>query len=332
MTKRGILATLIGLLVLALIACGPAAVPDTGETSPAVELVTQAQQENPTAEAPEPPPKPTVTPTPFPTKPPIVLPTKIPVKTPVPRARRPAATPVPEHPIGLAGCKDMSFYEYPSHVVYSEWCIEQLSEAVISACEQKETDAERRQCGDNIAQEYRVYYLRYGLSRCMAMSERAECIDSSFRDWERVLSSLWEATAKVRIVGDRSLGVSKAMDEMVACLENKGFEKVDRSLLLGWQTFESPQDSKAQKDDLSPEEKDFKSELREPTHDCAKQVGLYDAQKVAWATELRRLDKEESALATDLIREGMLEILEKPGIPNFLTGEVDPLILHHFKR
>ena len=218
------------------------------------------------------------------------------------------------------------------HVVYSEWCIEQLSEAVINACEQKETDAERRQCGDDMAQEYRVYYLRYGLSRCMAMSDRPECIDSAFRDWERVLSNLWEATAKVRIVGNRSPEAAKALDDVVACLADKGFEKVDRDLLLGWQTFESPQDNKARKDGLSPEEKDLKGELREPTHDCAKQVGLYDAQKVAWAAELRRLDKEEPDLAADLIREGMLEALEKPGMPDFLTGKVDPLILHHFKR
>ena len=63
-----------------------------------------------------------------------------------------------------------------------------------------------------------------------------------------------------------------------------------------------------------------------PSKECAKIHGLFEAQDAAWAEELRRLDKTEPETVAILIRERMLEALEKPGASRLVTGYIDPVL------
>ena len=125
------------------------------------------------------------------------------------------------------------------------------------------------------------------------------------------------------LVGQRDPEVVRTMKDVITCLEDRGFEKVHPSILFTWQPLESPTETKARRDQLDQDAKDLQARIEEPSKDCAKEHGLFEAQEAAWAAELRRLDKEEPALVANLIREGLLEELEKPGISPHISGD-DP--------
>ncbi len=315
MTPRRLLALLASLVILAL-ACGPAAAPDSG--APAIGPFAQG-------DTPAEPPKPTSTPDPYPTKPNPIPSTPVPTKPPT-ADQPPAATPFPAHPEGLEGCKSVAVFKYEADVEHQGWCAEQLTQHVRNTCQQEPTEAEQRQCGEDIVQEYRSVLYRYGASRCAGMrsgsSAKLECVHRSSEDLEKGLVSMFEAWDKVRIGGNRDPNVVTAMKDVVTCLEGRGFEDIDQGLLFVWQGAESPGDMKAGEGQLSVTEKSLAADLLEPSIDCGKQHGLFDAQDVAWVTELRRLDKEEPETVADLIREGLMEALDKPGTAAFLAGDM----------
>ena len=302
-------ALLIPLTLLAL-ACGPTAVSDSG--APPAPVVVQTTPEPDT----------------LPTKPPYVPPTPEPDTAPVkPVTPEPPPTPAPPlaHPEGIAGCKSVVAFRDVTEVAYQDWCTEQLFTLVSDTCRDQPTGAEQRQCGGDVVADYDSIIFRHGAAHCAGISygdgEKEACLTQSGEDLGKAFGSLFEAWEKVRLGASGDAAVAKATDDVVACLEGKGFEDVDKGLLFPWQRLESPADHKAREARLTQQEKDLRLDLVEPSQDCAKQHGLFEAQEAAWSTELKRLHKEEPALATDLVREGLLEALRKPGVTVFLTGE-----------
>ena len=292
-----------------LLACGPATVPtDNGPSvtpEPAVDTIEEA------------------TPTLFPTKPPALIPTHVPTKTPTP-GPPPTLAPKPADPEGLEGCKSLGFFRDEGSADYKGWCSEQLAERVLNTCEGKPTTEEQRECGENLAREYGSYTFRTSPYRCAAVVEeqaRLECMKGAGEDFEKAIGGLFETWAKIAIGGNQDPEVARATKDTMTCLEEQGFKNIDPYLLFTWQRIAPLQELKDREDRLSPEEKDLRERLLEPSRTCAKEHGLFLAQDEAWAAELRRLDKEEPATVTDVIREGLLEALEKPGIATIVSGE-----------
>ena len=314
MTVRGLLALLAPLMILAL-ACGPAAAPDSGV--PAIRPLAQA-------ETPTEPLKPTPTPDPYPTKPTPVPPTPVPTKAPT-ADQPPAATLPPAHPEGLEGCKSVVLFRDDTDVAYQNWCGERLLRHVAETCSPQPPEAGQWQCGEGIVAGYDSFIFRYGAAKCAGISamssEKHACLRKSADDLDKGFFAIFEAWEKVRIGASRDAGVAKAAVEVMDCLESKGFEDVDEELLFPWQRLESPAEAKAREGRLSQREKDLRADLLPPTRDCAKLHGFYDTQDAAWTAELVRLDREERDTVADLIREGLLDALRKPGVVVFLTGE-----------
>ena len=324
MMIRWLLTLLVPLTLLAL-ACGPAAVSDPSEP-PAPVAQTDTE---PTG---TPPP-----PTPFPTKPPLPTPTPNPNDSYI-RMVGPSITPVPTldpfaemfspHPEGLDGCKSMGMLQ-DSYDPFSHqgWCKQQLGKLVVNTCEHLPTAAEQWECGEAVVAEYDSISLRRIGYHCDGIthssSERETCTHQALEDFAKALRNLAEAWEKVRLGAADDPDVAKATEEVVGCLKAQGFEDVGKELLFPWQVMEFPAAEKARDERLTQQEK----QLRD---DCAKQHGLYETQKTAWAAELERLDKEEPDLVADLIREGLLETLRKPGVPLFLSGEVPQFILDRY--
>ena len=311
-------------LLLAL-ACGPAAAPAApgtqAEPTPTLEpeATPDPAQAEPTAH-----PTPDLTPrtkTPVP-NPPDPLPTH--TATP---GVRPTSTPLPVHPQGLEGCKNLVLFgdddlEGSSEVV--DWCMGQLTISV-GACLQESSPEAQRRCGENIADEYRSYYLRYSSPRCAAIEDseaQRECRMDSNDDFDKALGDMYGAWEKVRIGAEGDPAVAEAWKDTTTCLEEHGFKNIDRDLLFAWQRLSPPADWEAYERGLSPEKKDLRFRMDQPARDCAKEHGLFDAQDIAWAEELRRLGKTEPELVGGLINEGLLEALDKPGTARFLGGNV----------
>ena len=310
------------VLTLALLACGPVSEPP----------ISQAEPANPTATS-----EPESTSTPFPTKVLPPQPTHIPTKTPLPYTSAPAIVTDLPHPDGLDGCKSITLYgdEIEGIALYQAWCLAQLTREVADTCGQETDTAAQLRCGESIVAEYSTTFLHDSSAKCVGITEgapRVECFRHSSEAVIKALDSIWDAVEKVRIAGNRYPDVVKAMDDVITCLEGKGFDRVNHDLLFGWQKTLRPSEQQARNEKLSPADKELRDRMVQPTMDCSKQEGLYDAQKVAWATELRRLDEEEPELVEVLIREGLLEALEKPGITIVLTGEVSPHLREHFGK
>ena len=202
--------------------------------------------------------------------------------------------------------------------------MEQLTISV-GVCLQESSSEAQRQCGEDIADEYRSYYLRYSSPRCAAVKDsvaRHECRLKSNDDFAKALGDLYGAWEKVRIGAEGAPAVAEAWKDTITCLEGQGFKDINRDLLFAWQRFNPPAQWEAYEKGLSQEDKELRFRMYQPARDCAKMHGLFDAQDVAWAKELRRLDKEEPELVGGLINEGLLEALEKPGTARFLGGNV----------
>ena len=325
---------LVVVMAVALIACGPIApaAPDENAAAPAPVPLVLADDPTPTPEpAPEAEPEPTSEPTAEPvdpTKPPFTP------KTPRPRKHRlpsdsPPRTPDPEHPDGLDGCKSVVLFRDDAAVAYQGWCTEALAIHVAETCRPMPLD-EQRQCGEDIVAEYDSFFFRHGPAKCAAIFPGARgqrgCSLQSSEDFGKAMTNLWEAGDKVRVGGDRDPEVVKAWEATVSCLEVKGFKNASRDVLFEWQRFDLPPDKRELDGRLSAQDKDLREQLIQPSRDCAKQEGLFEAQDAAWAAELRRLNKAEPALVADLIREGFLEALEKPGVTTFLSGDLPPYL------
>ena len=314
MTVRRLVALLAPLMILAL-ACGPATAPDS--SAPGIEPLAQG-------DTPAEPTKSTPTPDPYPIKPTPVPPTLVPTK-PSTTDPPPARTPSLVHPEGLEGCKSVVLFRDDTDVDYQGWCGEQLLRHVAKTCSPQPTEAGQWQCGEGIVAGYDSFIVRYGAAKCAGISamssEKNACLRKSADDLDKGFFAIFEAWEKVRIGASRDAGVAKAAVEVMDCLESKGFEDVDEELLFPWQRLESPADAKAREGRLSQREKDLRADLLPPTRDCAKLRGFYDTQDAAWTAELERLDREEPDTVADLIREGLLDALRKPGVVVFLTGE-----------
>ena len=305
------------VFALALLACGPAAAPATP--------VTQAEP-TPTLE-------PEATPDPDNPKPTWIPPTPLPFKTPVPE---PPDTSRAAHPDGIEGCKALSTFgvEDTNARDYVDWCSDQLRTQVNTTCRPLETLEAQRRCGDDIVAEYRLATLRYG-PQCSGLTEEVSpvasdtppsgahpstvCLQEMTDEGLKAIFAMYEAWTKVRIGGDRDPAVVEAMKDVDTCLEEKGYKDVDPELLFVWQRLGGGTEKEQQyMSVLTPEARKLGEELMEPARDCGKMHGLFEAQDAAWAEELRRLDKEEPATVEHLIREGLLEALEKPGTAKLL--------------
>ena len=89
-------------------------------------------------------------------------------------------------------------------------------------------------------------------------------------------------------------------------------------MLFPWQRYESPDEFEKREERYTEEEKEYRLELAEPSDQCAKQSGLYEAQDAAWLVEVERLVKEEPEEAKPLVDAGVLRVLKEPGVAPFL--------------
>lgn len=328
------------LAMVAVLGCGSAAQPNAGAyRSP---LAQAGGTEDP---APEPTTEPTTEPESEPDEPteePEPEPTAEPTKEPWPtddeheaereRVRssgepRPILIPFPMHPEGLDGCKGLTLFTTSESLTYGFSCSELLNSHVKDTCGPLPTAAEQWECGKGVVLRYDSFDSRYGLAQCWGIPGPGpvaeECSRQAMENFNKAFTNLFDSWAKVRIGGDRDAEVVKAWDATIACLEDMGFKDVNRDILFPWQDFSPPDDHVAKEDALTGPDKDLRERLREASRDCAKREGLFAAQDAAWATELRRLSKDEPDLVAHIIREGMLEELEKPGVTALLSG--DPL-------
>ena len=333
-----ILIMLAGLL--SLTACATAAEPaSTGAATPpilvqAIEPTsepTEEPTEQPTAEPDGQPGEPaggedpTPEPTPEPTKEPWPEEDRRETVRSRPRPPDPGLAPFPDHPDGLDGCRKLTIFDRNDYIAYNAGCSEQLNARVYDDCGSLPTRTEQWDCGKGISAEYDHFGFRYGYGQCSGVDgssdESEACSHQAVQNINKGFQNLHETWAKVRVGGDRDTEVVKAWAATVACLERAGFRDVDRDLLFPWQAFDPPDDHLAKEAALTGPDKDLREHIREPSRDCAKQEGLFAAQDSAWATELRRLSKDEPDLVALIIREGLLEELEKPGASPYLSAD-----------
>ena len=329
------------LLLIAAIACGPAAPEDAptpaavqhpapvSDSGAATETTTPAPAPTETATAR--PPKPTETPTPtarppkptpLPTLPP--KPTETPLPTPIaPEQAAPSfAHLMQPHPRGLAGCREYSMFGSPAtEVVYLDWCTEELAQAVLSACSGLADSEATLACSRRELADVKHYLTREGIIQCIALTEadaRSECSNQSAQRVELFFSGLFAIWPKIQLAVAGDAAVATAQREVMACLEALGYESIDSDLLFPWQLLDDPVMHGNQEAGYTEAEKAMRLELWEPADQCARQHGFYEAQDAAWLAELNRLSKEEPEAAKPLLDAGLLEILQAPGTAAFL--------------
>ena len=300
-----------------LLACGPVAQAPNGEEP---LIAAQSEPREPTAE-----PSTPETPTPEPTEP--VKPTPEPKPTPRPTKAQILPTPAPDpaHPEGLAGCKTVGMFGDDADLAYQGWCGDQLLEHMIDTCRSLSTGDAQRECGNEIALEYNSLLFRNGAIKCAAIAPgsaaQSDCIGESAQSFDNSMDDLFKAWDLVRIAADQDEHVVKARENTVACLKDRGFENPKLELLFQWQAWDTPKEYLDNEAALSAAQKALRERLLKPSQECATEEGLFAAQEVAWAAELKRLKESNPQIVAGLIREGMLDELEKPGLATFVTGE-----------
>ncbi len=150
---------------------------------------------------------------------------------------------------------------------------------------------------------------------------RQECFGQSWIDFDLSQNNLFEGWNKLRTSANSDAEVVKAWNATITCLEGKGFKDVNEDILFPWQDVIVPKDYQAKEAALTGVDKDLRERIVAPSQECGVQEGLFTAQDMAWTAELKRLETEEPALVADLIREGLLEELEKPGASVYLSGK-----------
>ena len=326
------LAALSALLLMAAIACGPVAQEDlqtpatvqqpaplSDSGAAAVETLAPTHTPTPTLKPIPLSPKPTETPTTLPPKP-----TETPLPTPIPpeQAAPSFAHLMQPHPRGLAGCREYNMFGSPAtEVVYLDWCTEELAQAVLSACSGLPDSEVTLACSRRELADVKHYLTREGIIRCIALTEadaRSECSNQSAQRVEQFFSGLFAIWPKIQLAVAEDAAVATAQREVMACLEALGYQNIDPNLLFPWQLLDDPVTHGNQEAGYTDAEKAMRLELWEPSDQCARQHGFYEAQDAAWLAELNRLSKEEPDAAKPLLDAGLLEILQAPGAAAFL--------------
>lgn len=324
------------LLLMAALACGPAA----PEDAPTPAAIHQPAPLSDSGAAETPIPTHTPTPTPEPTETPTALPPK---PTPLPTLPpKPTETPFPTlippeqvtpsfahlmqpHPRGLAGCREYSMFGSPSaEVAYLDWCTEELAKEVLSACSGLATSEATLACSRRELADVKHYLNREWILRCIALTgfdARRECSEQSAQRVDQFFRGLFEMWPKVQLVVDRDEAVVTAQNAVIKCLEGLGYEEINPELLFPWQVVEDPTVYDEREAGYTEAEKAMRLELWEPSDQCARQHGFYEAQDSAWLAELERLAKEEPEAAKPLLDAGLLEILQAPGVAAFLRTD-----------
>ena len=207
------LAALSALLLMAALACGPAA-PEDLHTPAAIQqpapLSDSGASETPIpTNTPAPTPKPTALPP---------KPTETPFPTPYPTRdlRTPAPTVIldPPHPEGVAGCREYNFFGSPTaEADYLGWCNEEFSKLVISACSGLANSEAEHDCGREELADVSDYFIREGPIQCDAVADSSyqqECFSESYQNWEKFFSGLYEMWPKVQLAVARDAAVATA--------------------------------------------------------------------------------------------------------------------------
>ena len=242
-------------------------------------------------------------------------------------AARTPPTPVPQppHPQGAEGCQTLVMFDDDDNSQYRDWCRDQLHELVRDQCRGRATPEEQLACGTTVVSEYQSVFFRDGYARCAAITESGDvaagCSERAAQAINKGFDGMFDGWPKVQIGGNRDPEVVKAWDATITCLEDKGFKDINPDLLFPWQTLDDPNDYLAKEGALTGPDKDLRERLTEPSRDCGKQEGLFAAQDVAWAAELRRLHKDEPETVATLVQEGLLANLEKPGVSEHISGD-----------
>ena len=322
------LAALSALLLMAAIACGPVA-PEDASTPAAIQQPAPLSDSGAAEETPTPAETPTALPpkpTPLPTLPPKPTETPLPTPYPTPDLRTPAPTLAPDtpHPDGLAGCLEMSIFvatptEYSDYI---DWCSEQIIAHVVTTCRGSGDSEAELACANRTLENARQYYIRVGFIRCFAITNEVaseECAIESGDLFNKHIYNLWDVWAKVHAAANRDQAVVTAQKDVITCLEALGHENIEVGQLFRWQLYNDPAELQQRDEGYTPEQKADRAALAEPADQCARQTGYYAAQDAAWTAEVERLYKEEPETAAPLRNEGILEILQAPGVAPFLT-------------
>ncbi len=75
---------------------------------------------------------------------------------------------------------------------------------------------------------------------------------------------LWDGWNKVRLTANRDATVQNGFKDVIVCLEDQGYEKINLDLLFHWQKLESPEDYMKRRAAYTVEEKDCQIELATP--------------------------------------------------------------------
>ena len=178
-------------------------------------------------------------------------------------------------------------------------------------------------------EEYDSGLYRLGSFRCSGIDDEdvhRECTTASWEDFFGAQETKIAAWERIRVAANQDSNVTDKLDATIACLDGAGFAGVDPDLLFQWQHGLFPSEYKAREDRLTEAEKDLRERVREPSRDCAHREGLFAAQDAAWAAEIRRLQEAEPEAVYEIVREGLLEALERPGEPTYITGDWPPHI------
>lgn len=204
------------------------------------------------------------------------------------------------------------------------WCYEEFSKRVVSLCSGLDTPKEEHDCGKEELADVSDYFAREGVFQCDAVADsdyRQECYSQAVQSWAKHMAGLFEMWPKVQGVVDRDEAVVTALREVISCLEGLGYEAINPELLFPWQVVEDPTVYDEREAGYTESEKAMRLELWEPSDQCARQHGFYEAQDAAWLAELERLAEEEPEAAKPLLDAGLLEILQAPGVAAFLKTD-----------
>ena len=205
-----------------------------------------------------------------------------------------------------------------------DWCYEEFSKQVVSLCSGLATAKEEHDCGKEELSNVSDYFAREGVFQCDAVADfdyRQECYSQAVQGWAKHLTDLFEMWARVQGVVARDAAVATALMEVIICLESSGYEAINPELLFPWQIVEDPTVYDEREAGYTEAEKAMRLALWEPSDQCARQHGFYEAQNAAWLAEVERLAKEEPEAVKALLDAGLLEILQAPGVAAFLTTD-----------
>ncbi len=240
--------------------------------------------------------------------------------------RGPTRIPDPQHPEGLEGCKRLGMFRDDGSYRYLDWCGEAVTEHVVEACAGSADGKAAYQCGRDVLKGYDSGLFRLGLWRCSGIDEEAvhrECTTESWQNFGAVEEARMVGWERIRVAASQDPEVQDALGATLSCLNDAGYKDVE-GLLFHWQHGLFPSEYKEREDRLTEAEKDLRERVREPSRECAHREGLFSAQDAAWAAEIRRLQEAEPQAVYELVREGLLEALERPGEPTYITGDWPP--------